>query len=262
MWVHGTRFIRRPLFHSFFNGQPNLRLAQDLAHDYHLHQVTHQLHTVAPDMFPLETLYLFGWSGKLDAQVREEAAQALYTQLHELRSAYKQQHGEEPFIRLICHSHGGNVALSLAKFKYEKSPLHINELILLACPVQEKTKRYVEDPMFGKTIAIYSTLDMVQVLAPQVVYNVYRTKKGNLKSTLCWPPLSSRRFDHHPKIAQVKVKLNGRALFHTEFARKKFASLLPHILHVIEAWKIERLEQFPVTHLLCVYTRKEDFLSP
>lgn len=254
IWIHGTRFIRRPLFHTFFNSTPSLRLAQELAPDYYLRKIANILCTSNPNQFSLDTFYLFGWSGKLRAVVREEAAEILFQELQRIIAQYQKRYHRKPFIRIITHSHGGSVALNLVKVKDKKGqPFKINELILLACPVQESTCTYIEDDLFDHTISLYSSLDMVQVLAPQIKYNVFRTKKGHIRSRMHWPLFSHRRFQEHPKLAQVKIKINGRALFHTEFTSRRFVSILPSIIQVIHTWQAH--QSLPhSTHLLCVYT--------
>jgi hypothetical protein len=254
IWVHGTRFIRRPLFHSFFNSTPGLRLAKELAPDYYLRKIANILCSSNPNQFCLDTFYLFGWSGKLRAVVREEAAAILFRDLQKIIAEYEQRYAVKPFIRIITHSHGGSVALNLAKVtEKEGQAFAINELVLLACPVQESTRKYIENDLFDHTISLYSSLDMVQVLAPQVIYNAVRTKKGHLRSRLNWPLFSYRRFQEHPKLAQVKIKINGRALFHTEFTSRRFVSILPYIIQVMNTWQAHHSIPHS-THLLCVYT--------
>ncbi len=258
IWIHGTRFIRRPLFHTFFNSTPGLRLAQELAPDYYLRKIANILCTSNPNQFSLDTFYLFGWSGKLSSVVREEAADILFSQLEQIIADYEKKYNTKPFIRIITHSHGGSVALNLAKVKEKKEQsFMVNELVLLACPVQESTRKYVEDEIFDHTISLYSSLDMVQVLAPQVKYNVFRTKKGHLRSRMNWPLFSYRRFQEHPKLAQVKIKINGRALFHTEFTSRRFVTILPYIIQVMNTWQAH--QSIPhSTHLLCVSTEYFD----
>ncbi len=258
VWIHGTRFIRRPLFYSFFNGTPSIRLAQDVDPDHYLYQIARTLSTVSPHLFPLQTFYIFGWSGKLSSAIRQEAAQYLYTELQRIVAEYKQTYEKDPIIRLLTHSHGGTVALNLARIEKKEAdiPLKIDELVLMACPVQKSTKKYIENDLFTHTCALYSGLDMLQVLAPQLTYTFYRTKKGHLRSRFHWPPFSHRRFKNHPKLAQVKIKINGRALFHTEFTSQKFISILPHVLHVMRNCHTHAIEDD--TQLLCVYTRDEE----
>ncbi len=260
IWIHGTRFIRRPIFQSFFNGKPSLKLAQELAPDYYLHHLAHALNRADPKKHPLKTMYLFGWSGKLNAIIREQAAIALYDDIATISTEYETQYGIKPIIRIIGHSHGGNVALNLAKIKKDNPSFIIEELVLLACPVQQITKSYIEDEMFKRTYALYSTLDMVQVLAPQMVYTMYRTKRGRIRSEMCWPPLSSRRFNTTHKLSQVKIKINGRALFHSEFTGNRFAAMLPHILHVIDSWHNNE-PALKTNQLLCVYTKPKSAIN-
>lgn len=262
IWIHGTKFIRRPVFNTFFKGIPGLKLAKNLAPDYYLHKIATTLNKTAPEIFPMETFYLFGWSGKLRTSTRIEAAEVLYNEIQQLITDYRKKYNQYPDIRMFGHSHGGNVALYMGGVKKnEQNPLKIKELILLACPVQEKTKKYIEDEIFEHTYALYSSLDVVQVLAPQVVYNVYRTKRGHLRTEMKWNFLSGRCFDHHCKLKQVKIKMNGRALFHTEFSRPKFVGLLPHILHVLNTWTVEYTHAPDAPKLLCVYTRKEQKIN-
>ena len=257
IWIHGTRFIRRPIFNSFFKGIPSLRFAKELGNDYYLRQIANTLCRICPKKFCMDTFFLFGWSGKLLSSAREQAATILFHEIKKVVVDYKKQYGVPPFIRVITHSHGGTVALNLVKIKEtEGQPYKINELVLLACPVQETTRKYVEDDLFDHTFALYSSLDMVQVLAPQLVYNVFRTKKVNLRSRLNWPPFSHRRFQENPKLAQVKIKINGRALFHSEFTSHKFIAIFPHILHVINTWQTHKSVPYS-THLLCVYTQPD-----
>ncbi len=257
VWIHGTRFIRRPLFYTFFNGIPSLRPIQEIDPNSNIFENAHTLHNVAPDLFSLETFYAFGWSGKLSTAIRQEAADRLYIELQRIVKEYKEKYHQDPIIRLITHSHGGTVALNLARV--EKSPTDepftINELVLMGCPVQRATKQFIENDIFEHTCALYSGLDMVQILAPQITYTFYKTKKGHIRSRFHWPPFSNRQFQNHPKLAQVKVKINGRALFHSEFTSNRFVSILPHILHVLNS--CHKHQQEFDTRLLCVYTRDE-----
>lgn len=256
IWIHGTRFIRRPMFDDFFNGVPQLKLAQNAPSDYYLHKIARTLSKIDPYRFSWKTFYLFGWSGKLSSTVRQEAAQYLYQDLLKLITQYKEQYKIDPVIRMITHSHGGTVALNLAKIKKEKS-LHIAELILLACPVQRNTRAYIEDEIFKKTYALCSSLDMVQVLAPQITSKQYRTKKGHIRTTMHWPPYSYRCFPQNPKLTQVKIKINGRSIFHGEFNSKPFISVLPHVITTMNSWDKKQICGADGTYLLCIYIPKK-----
>lgn len=255
VWVHGTRFIRRPMFDSFFEGTPRLRLAKHAPSEYYMRTLARTISETDPHRFPLRTFYLFGWSGKLRAIAREEAAQHLYHNLKALAAAYKKRYDADPAIRIITHSHGGTVALNIAKVQSSPS-FRIKELILLACPVQKNTRQYIADPLFENVSALCSSLDVVQLLAPQIISNVYRTRKGHLRSKMEWPPFSNRCFPGNPKLTQMKIKMNGRALFHHEFNSKAFVKVLPRILATMHSWKNEQWCNENGAYLLCVYTPK------
>ena len=56
--------------------------------------------------------YLFGWSGLLSQASRLQEAVRLLNQLSEEVKKFKEQ-GVDPKITLLCHSHGGNIALNM-----------------------------------------------------------------------------------------------------------------------------------------------------
>lgn len=253
VWIHGTRFIRRPMYDSFFEGTPRLKLAKHAPNEYYMRSIARALSKTDPARFPFQMFYIFGWSGKLRAAAREDAAKHLYRDLSNLATAYEKRYQKSPVIRIITHSHGGTVALNLAKVQSSPS-FRIKELILLACPVQKNTRNYIADPLFEKVYALCSSLDMVQLLAPQIISNVYRTKKGHLRSKMEWPPFSDRCFPGNPKLIQIKIKMNGRAIFHHEFNGKPFIRVLPRILTTINSWKNEQWCNENGAYLLCVYT--------
>jgi len=255
IWIHGTRFIRRPLYESFFEGTPRLKLAQSAPEEYYLRTIASTFSKTDPYRFPFQTFYLFGWSGKLRAAAREDAAIHLYRDLSTLVAAYEKRYHKKPIIRILTHSHGGTVALNLAKVQSSPS-FHIKELVLLACPVQRNTRDYIADPLFERVYALCSSLDMLQLLAPQIISNIYRTKKGHIRSKMEWPPFSQRCFPGNPKLTQIKIKMNGRAIFHHEFNSKPFIKVLPRILTTINSWKDEQWCNENGAYLLCVYTPK------
>lgn len=109
--------------------------------------------------------YTFGWSGLLSATTRKKAASKLYHKLVQLKEQACRQ-DKNLRLRIIAFSHGGNVALNLANLENEyKRGLAINELILLAMPVQQDTDFLVTHPMFcGWIYHLYSFNDLVQGL--------------------------------------------------------------------------------------------------
>ena len=60
--------------------------------------------------------YTFGWSGLISQQRRRKEAIRFYNSLSEEIEKYRRD-GIDPKIRILCHSHGGNLALNLAGVK-------------------------------------------------------------------------------------------------------------------------------------------------
>ncbi len=175
VWIHGTspkalfpwplsKFVVEKT-HSFLHCQPGLHMAKGLPEEYHHYKIAQTLCTVAPKKFDINTFYLFGWSGDLNPHVRQKAADELYTSLVQITDDYEKVYGFAPHIQIITHSHGGNVALNLVPIhKEQQKKLAIDELILLACPVQETTQEFAQDALFKKIYSVHSHVDMIQVL--------------------------------------------------------------------------------------------------
>src|SRR5262249_19127675 len=145
------------------------------------------------------------------------------------RADYQKKYKCEPKIRIIAHSHGGNVALLLEKAKDPAdTTFSISELILLATPVQHETKKYAHAPLFEKIYSLYSHLDSLQIIDPQGL----QTHHGA-------PLFSERRFENHDKICQCAIKMGGRYLMHVEFIKGKFICNLPFVLNALDIWQRE-----------------------
>lgn len=249
VWVHGTRLFSRWLHQQDMLFREGLMLARNSALPYKLKLIATTLNKADPERFDPAHFYIFGWSGKLCFLERENTATKLYQELVDLVHSYEQTYNCTPRIRIIAHSHGGNVALNLA-LQQNNTPLIIDELILLACPVQEKTKLLVEHPMFNKIYALYSALDIIQIIDPQGMYK-HRGKSGTF--------FSKRNFPHRAGLAQMKVKVDRRAITHFEFSQSSFLSLLPSILTGIDTWHTDicyKEDPNKINKVLCVYTKK------
>lgn len=106
---------------------------------------------------------LFGWSGMLSHEKRVEAAYQLYDALCDYSDTFKRQHGIMPVIRIVAHSHGGNVALALADIeKVKKQGLKIELLVMLGSPMLIEMQDCIYSTMFKKIISAYSDGDKVQ----------------------------------------------------------------------------------------------------
>lgn len=206
IWVHGTKLTPTIVYANFFYRMPGLNSALAYEKKHHKRAVAELLCQLDPQQYALEHFYFFGWNGKLSFSAREQASRELFDALRELLQTYQTSRGYKPKIRIITHSHGGNVVLNIAKID-PTFPVIVDELILLGCPVQDKTKSLIEADCFKKVYAFYSGSDIFQVIDPQGLYKESESKKT----------FSSRRFDHHDKLRQVHIKCNGRSLMHVEF---------------------------------------------
>lgn len=230
IWVHGTRFFPEPVLKKFFYCKDGLNHYSSLDPEYRHYKLAQTLIDADPEKYDAEWFYLFGWPGSLSFKEREKAAKRLYIQLKKLRADYIAKYGVEPVIRILAHSHGGNVSLLLDKVKDPTdTTFSIEELILLATPVQYETKLCTHSSLFKKIYSLYSHLDSLQVIDPQG----WQTKS---KGT---PLFSERRFTDHDKICQCAIKVNGRYLMHVEFIKGKFLCKLPFVLKALDIWQKE-----------------------
>jgi len=225
IWIHGTKLTPRFIFPHFFYRKVGLHPASSYDNKYHMRLMAE---TLCSDKtaFSFEHFYFFGWSGKLSFQERKNAAQHLYNEIQALQKQYRARTGTSPKIRIITHSHGGNVALNLAHYVADESTLLIDELILLACPVQDQTMHLMAHPVFKKVFSIYSDKDMIQVIDPQGLYA--RGTSGSLFSRRTFPPLD--------KLVQIKIFMGERSLAHIEFLMLNFLRILPEIIQEVPSF--------------------------
>ena len=108
--------------------------------------------------------YTFNWSGKLKNHERIIAAKDFYKALVEEKEKLKKETQSKIGIQLITHSHGGNVALNLAKAEDEyKNELEIEKLIMFGCPVQPETETFIQSKIFKNIYHLYSSSDKMQI---------------------------------------------------------------------------------------------------
>jgi hypothetical protein len=260
IWVHGTLILYKPEYHLIFNDKTALVPMLSLPNDHHFRAIAQTITEQDPEHFPLEEFYIFSWSGRLQDKERKYAADKLYHDIIELSEIYQKKYGCEPTIRIIAHSHGGNVALNMARIKSDLKPFTIQSLILLACPVQERTKHLICTPIFKRVYSLYSSLDVIQILAPQFklacTANPLNTKH---KRNYCIPPFSSRLFPTYSHLTQAKIKINDFPISHTRFSTREFAAILPTILCKLDSWHTQSLANHTMAKykLLCIYKPKK-----
>lgn len=235
VWIHGTRvFFSKFLCPNFFYTRQGLHNATTFEQQYHVREIAELLHRTDSLNFPLENIYFYGWSGKLSFKARYKAAKKLYASLIQIINDYTTKHGVQPKIRIITHSHGGNVALNLACFNQDLK-LRIDELILLACPVQQRTCHLSSHDTFEKIYSLFSRFDSFQILDPQKLYYYFNRDLAH-DSTNSKPKnfFSQRLFPEHKKITHVRLKFNNRGIMHIEFIMNKFVGVLPLIMKEIQ----------------------------
>ncbi len=113
-------------------------------------------------------LYTFGWNGLLSWSKRYKESQFFYVELNKEVERLATL-GLYPFIRIITFSHGGNVALNMSIVKEQdpfskKYNLSVDELIMLAVPVQAETDQQITSPFFKKIYHFYSNEDNIQTM--------------------------------------------------------------------------------------------------
>lgn len=226
IWVHGTLTGPSFVMHDFFYRKLGMVHVCDYHPRYHSRDMALSLSTADPIVYPFEHFYFWGWSGKLSRTARKKEAQQLYRDIQELIQRYKNQYPDKAlFIRLISHSHGGNLLLNLAQAQDSEESLTFDELILLSCPVQYATKEYVKCNCFKRIYSFYSA-DLYQVIDFQKIKRNGRTLKMH----------SGRRFEEVPTVHQAKIKINGWALMHIEFMLDKFLKHIPLLCKEIDAF--------------------------
>lgn len=226
IWVHGSLVGPSFFMHDFFYRKLGMIKAQDYQPRYHCRDMALSLSTADPILYPFEHFYFWGWSGKLSQTARKKEAQQLYLDIQELIHKYKTKYPDKDlFIRLISHSHGGNVLLNLSQAFNQEQPLILDELILLSCPVQYATRDYVKSSCFKKIYSFYSS-DIYQIIDFQKIKRNRKTLKMH----------SGRRFDEIETLRQAKIKINGWALMHIEFMLNKFLKHIPLLCKEIDTF--------------------------
>lgn len=220
IWVHGTTIRATvPVKLAGFHYSTKLMHHSELVLNRGACPRAEVLAQGDPVAFPLDTFYLFRWSGLLNHKEREAVSVDLYQSLVRKVDEIVAKTGKYPIITIITHSHGGNIALYLAKINEKLNyKLRIARLILLACPVQQGTAQLVNNLTFDRIYAFYSTYDLIQVMALQ------RLGKPALRKF--------SKFSN--KVVHVKTAWQKRGLWHNEFKYLDFLAKLGGALKQID----------------------------
>jgi hypothetical protein len=223
IYAHGTQpgILAR---HKFFYRKPGMHRIEAYKPKHHKREIAHILAKADADMFDLDHYYIYGWSGKLSVTERARAAEQFLQDLRALLAAYATQGYTHIKLRIITHSHGGNIVLRLASLA-DKDEFVIDELIMLACPIVPETKDLHKHPMFKKVYAFYSTKDIMQVA------DKFAHARG-------------RSFAPAPNTVQASIQIKKKAIWHLLthacFTTKTFLRHLPRVCAVADAYYAER----------------------
>ena len=216
VYIHSTRVLPHMLIKKLFHCTDGFHSAAEIDQWYQQRQAVDWISSTGQKEFPSDSFYIFCWSGMLLPGSREKAAHKLYGYLSDLVAQYKKQYGAIPKIKIVAHSHGANVALNLAQQFKGKPNFVVDDLILLACPVQKRTAHLIESPIFKCVYSLYSLKDMVQWLDPQLLQTLDQRAL-----------FSERVFPLHKNLKQAAITIEGTGISHFDFLWEKFNLLLP-----------------------------------
>jgi len=221
IFVHGTLYPLLDVLVHKFDVPLGLTPARVQGNKLYMGKIPYILHEALPEQFPLDTSYLFGWSGKLSFAERKAAAFDLYCHIKKFTG--------HP-ITLITHSHGGNVALNLPAVAQEQGDTQfcIDRLILLANPVQVVTERFVSWPAFKQVFSFYSRGDRTQIMDPEGLYRQWGRAAAVQRKIF-----SRRTFCPAPNLIQIGTVIHGKRPCHLDFISPRFLRHLPFILNFV-----------------------------
>lgn len=229
IWVHGSSMSVGKLFNKCPMG---LSPIAQLPEKSHIRKISTVMCKKDPQRFQYKHFYTFGWSGKLSFEEREAQAKALYNAIKDKVNEMKKSYGFPPIVTVMTHSHGGNLVLNLSKVKDTADEVVINELVLLACPVQGVTAPLIKDSMFKKIYHFYSQIDLLQVVDPQGSYKQTRSIQKDNEGKI--PFFSQRTFPEQENLVQGYVRYRRRPLTHLDFILPHVAESLPNMLQAMD----------------------------
>lgn len=224
IFIHGTlpQFLR-PLISSVDLDFGFFTAAELADSKWVIGKVAWWAHQGDPKQFPLNSTYLYGWTGSLSFKAREQAAEQLYLILREYKGPKT----------VIGHSHGGNVGLLLAQVAaaYHDNDFTIDRLVLLATPIQAVTAPLIGSAVFKQVYSLYSKVDLIQVGDPQKLYaETKKLEQGNKV------PFFSERVvqENYPNLIQARISIGKVGPSHMTFILPTFLQRLGELFNVLE----------------------------
>lgn len=229
VWVHGTHPAKRLLeskispIRSQVSVPAGLSLAKDAPEHYYFHNIAQECYKKDPEEYNIENFYTFGWnSAKITSRQRKKVGKELFNDIEQLLKKYKEKY-KIVQLRLIGFSHGGNVILNcMSHLPFACKDIE-TEAILIATPIQESNRWYVNTPYVNRVYSLYSDKDWIQRI------DVQKFHRDAPRHT---PLLSGRRFANTDRVIQVNFRFNGKAIGHIGF--RPVMKYIPDIIRKIK----------------------------
>ena len=173
--------------------------------------------------YDINNFYTYGWnSSKIRPGQRYDEGQRLYDALLELLKEYKIKF-DTIKLRIVGFSHGGNVVLHCVRCMPFSLDGIETEVVLLATPIQESTRDFVNKSCVNRVYSFYSDDDIVQRIDMQ---------KFHCDAPKGCPVWSSRIFKDSDRVIQVRLKINGEFIGHHNY--RSIVNYLPDMIKAVD----------------------------
>ena len=214
VWVHGTypalkllRSSHSP-FRSWVYVPYGLSLAKELPDHYYFNKLARGCCQYDSPAYDIDHFYLYGWySSNMRPKQRKAEGQKLYDCINNLIKRYQAEY-ECINIRFVGFSHGGNVILHCISHLPFVDQFVRPEVILIATPVQESTRSYINNPYIKKAYSVYSNADWIQRI------DIQKLHSDAPKKVSFW---SNRVFEEDDNVYQIHLKVNGKEIGHGQY---------------------------------------------
>ena len=201
--------------------------------------------------------YTFGHLGLLCKYYRQRAGEQLYDALCNEVARYKQTY-DEVRLHIICHSHGGNIALNLAYAEqHKKCVLSVENLVMYGTPLQTETAAFAYHTMFKRVYNIHADGDSIQgsdfISTKSLSFKRFNDKKLTR--------ILKRKLNNQSPINMVKdirLRINGRShkighdnLWFMGRELKGWDSLKPFPLMILTPYLLHTLQEHNQSNFDC-----------
>lgn len=229
VWVHGTYpFMnivasKHSPFRSWIYTEEGLSLAKNLPYSYYFHNLAYELQARNMQEYDVNHFYTYGWySSKVRPNHRREEGEKLYRALEELLTTYQNTY-DQIKLRVVGFSHGGNVVLHFMQNMPFVTENIETEIVLLATPIQESTRLFVNKNCVSRVYSFYSDSDWIQRIDMQ---------KFHCDAPCHCPVLSNRTFQDSDRVIQIRLKINGQFIGHNTY--RSIVKHLPNMIRFVD----------------------------